>query len=59
VEAYQNGIRNHPDFPFSYEKLADALLKLKRWEEAAEACGKAIEINPNCSWHYHKLGEAL
>jgi len=59
VEAYQNGIKNHPDFPFSYEKLAEALLKLERWEEAAEACGKAIEINPNCSWHYHKLGEAL
>ncbi len=37
----------------------EALLKQERWEEAAEAFRKSIELDAANAWPYHHLGDAL
>jgi adenylate cyclase len=46
VEAAKRGIWSYPDFPNTYRWLAAALGQLGRIEEAKEALGKAIAIEP-------------
>jgi adenylate cyclase len=46
IEVAKRGIRSYPDFPNTYRWLAAALGQLGRIEEAKEALGKAVAIEP-------------
>ncbi|MEI2422842.1 tetratricopeptide repeat protein, partial [Arthrospira platensis SPKY2] len=43
----------------SHYNLAEALVKLERWEAAVKAYKRAIEIQPDLPCIYEKLGDAL
>ncbi|MDT9225541.1 MAG: glycosyltransferase [Limnospira sp. PMC 1279.21] len=47
------------DLPWSHYNLAEALVKLERWEAAVKAYKRAMEIQPDLPCIYEKLGDAL
>ncbi|MFM6401409.1 tetratricopeptide repeat protein, partial [Planktothrix sp.] len=49
----------NPEFSWSYNNLGDALRELQRWDEAAEAYRKAINLNGNFALSHHNLGDVL
>lgn len=40
-------------------KEGETLAKQEKWQEAAEAYRRAIELNPEFSWSHHNLGNVL
>ncbi|MBD2484134.1 tetratricopeptide repeat protein [Planktothrix sp. FACHB-1365] len=56
---YNQAIELNPDNDQIYYKLGQALMQLKRYEDAINAYSKSIKINPNFSWSYNSLGEVL
>ncbi|MDT9190220.1 MAG: tetratricopeptide repeat protein, partial [Limnospira sp. PMC 894.15] len=56
---YQNAIGLNPEFFWSHNNLGDALLKLERWSEAAEAYQNAIAWRDDLPWSHYNLAEAL
>lgn len=48
----------NPDFTWSYYSLADALLKLERWEDAIASLHQAMRLdsaNSQCYYHLVKV----
>jgi len=58
VSAYQGAIAHNPSFHWSHYKLGEALEKLGRWEEAATAYWRLVELCPRGEY-YQQLGELL
>ncbi len=58
VAAYQSAIAHNPSFHWSHYKLGEALEKLGRWEEAATAYWRLVELCPRGEY-YQQLGELL
>ena len=48
-----------PNSESSHFYLGEALSKLERWAEAAQAFARANQLNPGVFWSQHNLGVAL
>mmetsp|Transcript_66277 Transcript_66277/g.158551 ORF Transcript_66277/g.158551 Transcript_66277/m.158551 type:complete len:425 (-) Transcript_66277:21-1295(-) len=51
----QRCVELQPDWGKGYNRLASALQELKRWDEAAEACRKGMEVAPGEKMHAELL----
>ncbi|CAN0068996.1 unnamed protein product, partial [Phaeothamnion confervicola] len=59
VDAYDEALRVRPDEYRGHNNRANALYALRRFEESAAACRRALEIDPDGPQAYANLGSAL
>lgn len=59
IAIYQQTIADRPDYSWGYYGLGLALLKQRKWQEAADEFNRAIALNPDCFWSYNHLGYCL
>jgi tetratricopeptide (TPR) repeat protein len=58
-EAYQEAVRRAPRDFTGYLYLGDALIRARRYEEAVEPLGKAVQLEPRSSLYHYMYAYAL
>lgn len=59
IEAFKAMVAADPQLEMVWYGLANEYLKLERWDEAAEALRRVVELNANFTAAYQMLGTAL
>lgn len=59
IDAFTAMVETQPDEPMIWYGLANEYIKLERWDEAARALRRVVELNADYTSAYQLLGTAL
>jgi predicted Zn-dependent protease len=59
IEVFQEMTRQQPEDAMVWYGLASEFIKLERWQEAADALRRVVNLNPDYTAAFQMLGTAL
>ncbi len=59
LDLYEAAVRHKPNSALAWYNLGDALLALKRFEEAVIALRKAVELSPKTTLFHYDLNSGI